>query len=228
MASPSAQIGCRESESRLRVNTSGCFAVFSVSSGRDVTPRGRKARAILAYLIAVPGTKVPRERVAELLWGDRGEAQARASLRQCLVEVRQALSGLQDLISADREHLWIEAGRLVENPVDAKGETGEAFDDLDHITPEFDDWLAGERSRRSSAHIAHLRGEVELLLADGRGAQALPALDRMARIDPYDEDALRLALQAEFQSGRPAAIERRFQAMATLLRDDLGVELSSE
>jgi len=228
MVSPSAQIGCRESESRLRVNTAGCFAVFSIESGREVTPRGRKARAILAYLIATSGTKVPRERVAELLWGDRGEAQARASLRQCLLEVRQALSGLQDLISADREHLWIEADRLVENPGDGKGEAGEAFDDLDHITPEFDDWLVGERSRRASAHMAELRGEVEQLLDAGRGAEALPVLKRMARIDPYDEDVLRLALQAEFQSGRPAAIEQRFQAMATLLHDELGVELSSE
>ena len=39
----------------------------------------RKARALLAYLALRRGEAVPRETLSGLLWGDRGEEQARAS-----------------------------------------------------------------------------------------------------------------------------------------------------
>ena len=44
----------------------------------------RKARALLAFLALRPGQPVARERLASLLWSDRGEEQARASRRPSL------------------------------------------------------------------------------------------------------------------------------------------------
>jgi DNA-binding SARP family transcriptional activator len=90
------------------------------ADGRDRTPRGRKARAILAFLSSQADTRIPRERLKDLLWGDRGEAQARASLRQALLEIRQATG---DLIQSDRERVWIEDAQL---SIEHGGEPGEA------------------------------------------------------------------------------------------------------
>ena len=48
-------------------------------------------RALLACLALSPGKPWPREKLMALLWSDRAEEQARASLRQALAELRRAL-----------------------------------------------------------------------------------------------------------------------------------------
>jgi len=208
------RIGC------WRVASNGSFAIFD-EQGRSVTPRPRKARALLAYLSTRRGERVSRDRLTELLWGDRGEAQARASLRQTLLEIRHAVGGL---VSADRDHAWIEADRVAPD----EAASGEPFEDLNHITPDFDDWLAGERQRRAGLEWADLQLKVDQLIARGRGHEAIPLIQRMQLIDPYNEDWLRLAMQAEFQAGHPAAIDQRFNEMKALLERDLGVAPASE
>ena len=56
--------------SGCRVRQWGSFALQSADGRRDLTPRSRKSRAVVAYLVSHAGTKVPRERLSELLWGD--------------------------------------------------------------------------------------------------------------------------------------------------------------
>jgi hypothetical protein len=58
--------------------------------GRGVTctPRARKARGLLAYLSLSPHYTASRREIVDLLWSDRGPDQARASLRQCLFELK--------------------------------------------------------------------------------------------------------------------------------------------
>jgi len=50
--------------------------------GADSAAAGRKAQALLAYVALNPKQRCTRERLASLLWSDRGEEQARHSLRQ--------------------------------------------------------------------------------------------------------------------------------------------------
>ena len=59
--------------------------------GRTIELAGAKDRALLAFLAARPGTDHPREKAADLLWGEHGEAQARDSLKHALIRLRQAL-----------------------------------------------------------------------------------------------------------------------------------------
>src|ERR1044071_8064236 len=70
------------------------------SAGDDFTPRARKTRALLAVLALSKGA-VTRSRLTELLWGDRGDEQAKASLRQALYELRELATG--GYLTADRE-----------------------------------------------------------------------------------------------------------------------------
>ena len=60
-------------------------------SGARARTLPKKAQALLAYLAMQDGRAVPREQLAELLWGASGGEQARRSLRQCLMSVRAAL-----------------------------------------------------------------------------------------------------------------------------------------
>ena len=64
----------------------GAFAV-EVNAGRPilVALRSKKARALLAFLAMKPDWRASREELATLRWGDTPDAQARHSLRQCLM-----------------------------------------------------------------------------------------------------------------------------------------------
>jgi DNA-binding SARP family transcriptional activator len=105
--------------------------------GPAVMPCGRKSRAIIAILAAHPSERVSRQRLVDLLWSDRGEAQARGSLRQSLLEIRRAAPGL---ISGDHQQVWIDGARLAENPSHSNAKDGDLFADLEGVSPEFDEW----------------------------------------------------------------------------------------
>src|SRR5581483_9546012 len=55
--------------------------------GDDVLPRGRKARAVLGCLCLAAGARVPRSRLAAMLWDRVSDFQARASFRQAFREL---------------------------------------------------------------------------------------------------------------------------------------------
>ena len=51
-----------------------------LASGEVIDLPGQKDRALLAVLAICPGSTFSREKLAGLLWSDRGDAQARDSL----------------------------------------------------------------------------------------------------------------------------------------------------
>ncbi len=59
-----------------------------VAGRRARPPSGRKDRALLGFLALSPGVTYSRERPAALLWSDSGERQARDSLKQALLRLR--------------------------------------------------------------------------------------------------------------------------------------------
>ena len=61
-------------------------------------PLGAKTLALLAFLVVEPGPH-RRERLTALLWGDYPEDKAKASLRQALTHLRDALG---DALRVDR------------------------------------------------------------------------------------------------------------------------------
>ncbi|RIX31510.1 hypothetical protein D3M59_00295 [Sphingomonas edaphi] len=206
---------------RWRLNCVGSFAIID-EMGVDRTPRGRKARAILVYLAVHAGARIPREKLTELLWGDRGESQARSSLRQSLFEIRSSAPGL---LGSDRDHVWV-----AHDAIQMTGEVGQEdfYADLNHISSAFDEWLEEERRQRTANIWNSLRDECARLLACGKGSAAFSILDDMARLDPYNEDGARLAMQAEFQAGHAAGIEKRYRDLAEVLERDLGVRPATE
>jgi TolB-like protein/DNA-binding SARP family transcriptional activator len=76
------------------------FGVFELKSsdGSVVIISNRRARAILAMLCLVPEQSFSRRYLSKILWPDRFEAQARASLRQCLSDLGKFLAPLNGMI----------------------------------------------------------------------------------------------------------------------------------
>src|SRR5712691_7500759 len=91
--------------------------------GDNVLPRGKKARAILAYLCFAFGRAVPRARLASMLWDRVSDEQARGSLRHALSELCAAMGPFAaELISIRRatvrlnaDACWIDAMALLES-----------------------------------------------------------------------------------------------------------------
>src|SRR5262249_289590 len=89
----------------------------------DILPRSKKPPAILGYLCFAFGAKVPRGRIAAMLWSGVSEEQARASFRRALCDLTSAMGPLaSELIVAGRatvrlnsDACWIDALALLES-----------------------------------------------------------------------------------------------------------------
>lgn len=129
----------------------GQFQVQDIM-GRDFTPRGAKARAILALLCQTPGHCRPRRWLETRLWSDRGQEQASGSLRQALTELRKTLGPLALHLQSDRDCVSL-AGFVTDLDQDpnaareALAHGREFLEGIDIIDAAFCEWLAEERQR---------------------------------------------------------------------------------
>ena len=228
----------------LNIKLLGGFEAHLVS-GEAIPPIGRKAQALLAYLALAPGTPQPREKLTALLWSDRGEAQARSSLRQALSELRKALAGADPppletkgeavALAADAVVVDVEIlGRLVDGGEGPSLESavdlyrGDLLDGFAVPDPAFEDWLRGERQRvRERAREAMTR-LMELQLAAGEADGALATARRLLALDPLQESAHRAIMRLYAAKGERTLALKQYQACRELLRDELGVEPDGE
>lgn len=104
-----AQTSSAPASSVLRVSLFGPFALM-MPDGAEVVISNRRARALLAMLCLSPREALDREYVSKLLWPGRYQAQARASLRQCLLSLDKALAPLVSKV-LDTSH-----GRIAIDP----------------------------------------------------------------------------------------------------------------
>lgn len=196
----------------------------------------RRARGVLGYLILANSHRASRERLIGLLWPDRGEVQARASLRQCLVELRATLG---KALITDRESVALDVAALdcewfgLERAL-AGGDATVLAAALSAIGAEplldglefgeaFDDWLRGCRASVDGRIAAAVLRFVETARAAGDIPAALAVADAWLLRDPRDEAVAAAAIACEMARNAAAAARRRFRAFEdTLARDGDG------
>jgi TolB-like protein/tetratricopeptide (TPR) repeat protein len=131
--------------------------------GDDILPRAKKSRALLAYLCLAGGQRVPRSRMASMLWHDAPDvAAARASFRHALSEIAAAMGDLANeiivarrgttTVSLNSNVCWIDALALLEPSNELSSDlarlcNGKLLDGLEGISAPFDHWLATQRTR---------------------------------------------------------------------------------
>ena len=130
----------------------------TAADGSELTPSGKKARALIALLATSPGYERHRRWLEDKLWSDRGPEQASASLRQTLSEIRRTLKGYDHLIGIDRNTVRLSASHIVTDLEDADRHAAEGRDFLEGLDvrdPEFEEWLRLMRNQFShSAPLA--------------------------------------------------------------------------
>jgi DNA-binding SARP family transcriptional activator/TolB-like protein len=226
--------------SQVTLQLLGPFAIeANVGRPIPIAVRSRKARALLAYLAMQPDYRARREELATLLWGDGPDQQARHSLRQCLIALRQDLSVAADVLLLDREAIGLSAQSVAVDArsfialarsaePDAQTRAAELWrgaflPDLILDIEEFDTWRRQEADRLAAA-----AGDVFAALwrnadAKGDGEAAIAAAERLIALEPTREDRQRIALTLLARhKGRDAALSRA-KILTDLLRSELGV-----
>lgn len=223
-----------------RVTLFGPFRLAG-AEGRPIVIQGRRTRAILAYLLLSPKSEAGRERLAALFWGDRAEAQARASLRQCLAELRSALEAQRDdIVIATRETVGIASGAFDCDVADLRAalaggdwraaaqavsdtNTARLLEDLDLSGP-FSDWLEILRAEVDAEIAQGLARHVQDREAARDWAAVKTLSNAWLRRDPFSEPAMAALIRAELSSGSRAAAQIRYNTFRAQLAAELGVE----
>jgi len=212
---------------RLALTLCGHVAVDVDGHPPPGAPLGAKPLALLAYLALEPGAHA-REQLTALLWGDFPEAKARASLRQALLHLRQALG---DALDVSRTSVALVAP--VECDVLALRDDAAAGAlrlDLTHFLGDlpvrhcasFDEWADATRRRllrRAAVALADLaRGALARL----DWAAAATAADRWLAADPFSDDAARVAVEARHLAGDAAAAHAVYEEYRARLDEQRG------
>jgi DNA-binding SARP family transcriptional activator len=150
----------------LVIQVIGAFRLLA-QDGEDLTPLGRKARALLAILALTPTRRRSRPALQDKLWSDRGPEQGAASLRTTLTEIRKALGErYRDCLVSDLHGIGLVAGRVTVDIDEADlselarmVEPPQLLEDVDVADEEFEEWLRNQRAafeRRIAASRAAL------------------------------------------------------------------------
>ena len=230
--------GTLSQNASLRVNLLGGFAMFGVG-GRPVQLNNARARGIVTCLVLAADGRASRDRLCELFWGDRGEAQARSSLRQSLFDIRAALqSAGSDALVSERDTIRLEKDLIFSDVHDlvAVLEAGDAqrltvalasisdlpLDDLG-LGGSYQDWRNHETARLERVLAASVRSHLMDLTALGNWSQATLLADAWLQRDPLDEEAVALAIRADRAMGANAAAQRRYIAFKEMLARELAI-----
>lgn len=241
MSEPSAQHSASASLTSasqvvVRLRLIGQMEAWTIRS-ENVLPSGRKTRAVLACVALAAPRPVLRGKLADQLWSRRPEEQARASLRQEVHRLLDALSPAQaEILTVTRDHLalrssaiWIDVDEVMKasaaQPASLALLDGDLLEDLDGIDPNFDAWLNTERERLRD----RARGIAEGMLREDLDPEAaIAAAQRLLTIDRSHEGAWRALMKAHAARGERGLAVQAYDRCRAVLADMLDAAPSVE
>ncbi len=180
--------------------------------------RSRRARALLGALALAPSRTVTRDGAAALLWPDRDETQARASLRQELAALRKALGPHAGILSTTGDRIELGAGVSFDvwaPGAPPGGPSGGLLEDIDLRSEPFEDWRRHQAAILQARFVTAAEQALARAEAGGDTDAALAQAEILTALDPLNESAVAARMRAALARGR------RPEAVA-LLRDHAG------
>lgn len=204
--------------------------VLSASDGVPVEPLGSKTLGLLAYLAMEPGAH-RREQVTALLWGDSPDEKARASLRQALTHLRDALG---DALRVDRSSVEL-AGPLECDATE--------FLRLASVDPSaalaieaprflrslsirnchaFDEWAEERRTELTTRYASLLASGARDAMARHAWTDARQLAERWHRLDLLADEPVALLVEAQYVSGDRSGALATYARHVSRLSAELG------
>jgi TolB-like protein/Tfp pilus assembly protein PilF len=211
----------------------GRFQLLS-PSGAAVGIPSKKTQALIALLALADGESVPRGRLTGLLWADRGEDQARSSLRQAFTALRKTFGEADGFpFRIDDDTASIDLGAIKTDVQDFTESIdqndvldlwrGELLEGLSIPDQAVQDWLLAERQRLRTLYIDGLSREIARLEGAGDHREAQALAQRLLIADPLHEPAHRTVMGAYMAAGDRTKALRHYRAFKDRLERDLGV-----
>jgi class 3 adenylate cyclase/DNA-binding SARP family transcriptional activator len=215
---------------------------------------GRQGRILFAYLAAHHGRPVPRDELAELLWGEELPAtwekalrvlttKLRALLEECGIDASSTLSSAfgcyQLTLPADA---WIDVDAAV--TALERGEAALAEEDLDEareqastaaelarrvfLPGEDGPWIEDQRRDLRDVLVRALECLRDAALAEGESGTAVRYAAEITDLEPFRETSYRALMQAHVAAGNPAEALLVYERCRRFLADELGAYPSPE
>lgn len=212
---------------------------------------GQKAQELLCYLLLHRGRPHHRDRLAGLLWPDQPTAQAKKYLRQALWQVQTSLDEAAGrLLVTDQD--WIDLDASIPLRVDVD-EIDHCFALLRGVSVAsisvelasslatavrlyvgellegwYHDWCVLERDRIQHRYLTLVDRLISYHLAHREVDRGLELGARALRSDPAREHVHRTMMELHALVGDRTSAVRQYQRCVGSLREDVGVEPSSE
>jgi YVTN family beta-propeller protein len=215
---------------------------------------GRQGRLLFAYLVAEQGRPVPRDELAEALWGEAPPATWEKSLSVVVSKLRALLvergvDGSNVLTSAFGcyrlnlpEGTWVDVVAAAD--VAREAEAALAADDLESakalatraaslarrpfLPGEEGAWVDGKRRELADVLRHALVTLSEACLRSGDDAEAAKSAEELIVLEPYRETGYRRLMEAHAAAGNRAEALRVYERCRRLLSEELGAYPSPE
>jgi len=200
---------------------------------------GAKSLGLLAYLALEAGAH-RREEVTALLWGEFPEDRARASLRQALTHLRDAMGETLRVDRATVELVGPVSCDVTEflqlapsDPAAALAIDIPRF--LESLTirgsEAFEEWADAKRAELQARYVTLLRTAAREAMARRAWQEAVQLSERWRRLQPLEDDAVAVEMEARFligdRPGAQAAFARHTAQLAADVRRDPGRSLKT-
>ncbi|KNG93271.1 BTAD domain-containing putative transcriptional regulator [Pseudaestuariivita atlantica] len=217
-------------------------AASATAPAPDGSVTARRSLAVLAMLAVAEGQPVPRELIASTIWSEVDDARARASLRQTLSELRAVSATFTDALDVTRQAVALRADgvtcdlwrlmraaeradvaglRLI--PANLGPQFLYGYEDLGES---FADWLAETRDVIVNRLVSTLmRGFDD---PDATTDQRRGLAEAALRLNPLNERAARVAMQALADDGDVAQALNVYARLYALMDEELGMEPSDD
>ena len=223
----------------LHVLTLGRFEVRQrARTIADCAWRRRRAGELFRLLLLSPGHVLFRDQVTEALWPDKSPASTRTPFHQATSALRHALEPDLPKKFLSR-YLEVEGGRVTLRLPPGSRVDCEAFEQ--HIQDEeweaavalyqgelfpgdrYADWAAAQRERLMQCCVRALLALARERLKAGRPQEALGDCRRILEIEPWQENAVLIGMQAGLALNDRAGALRLYLALERTLREELGI-----
>lgn len=219
--------------------------------GRQITVPGRKARTLLACLVAAAGNAVSRDRLIEAIWGDRPPASAVNTLHTYVTHLRAALddgtetsaigthpNGYRLELAEDEVDAWRLERRLdMARRLTDRREFAQAVDTLDESLtdwrgPALEEFVDAEFAQVEAGRLEDLRYHaqelrISCLLECAQENRAIELGERLVEEYPYRERLWQHLMIAFYRNGRQADALGAFRRLCDVLAE-LGLEPGDE
>lgn len=203
-------------------------------SHRRLHFRTRTMEALLIYL-ASQGRPLGREILAELLWPERTQEQARTNLRVAIHRLREQIDPYllvtrqsvainpdsEIFLDTEQFEAHLSAGQLMAATVLYRGDFLDGFY-LDG-SPIFEQWALLERERLRNLVIAAYQQLIDQTASAGEGDAAIAYAQRLLSLDSLHEPTHRQLMRLLAQAGQRSAALGQYESCRHLLISELGV-----